>query len=103
MRIATMSIARIAGLAAMLLATGCGHMQVEPPAVPVQTITVKEQVPVPCKALVDLGPEPDYPDTDAAIKAAPNVAERARLYATGRAMRVERLAKYAAAKISCVF
>lgn len=38
-----------------------------------------------------LGAAPDYPDTDAALKAAPNGAKRYQLMAAGRPLRVARL------------
>lgn len=65
------------------------------------TKEVMVPTPVPCPALEDLGTEPAYPDTDAAIKAAPNLYERAKLYAVGRLLRIKRLAEYGAAKMAC--
>lgn len=76
----------------------------------IRTVTVKEAVPVPCKALQALGDEPAYADTDEAIaKAAalPDVGERAavlaKLYAKGRLQRMQRLAEYSVARASCIF
>lgn len=89
--------------AATLLAGCAGKQHPEPPEPPVRTVTVTVAQPVPCPALAQLGPEPAYPDTDEAIQKAGNLAERAKLYATGRKMRIERLAKYAAAALGCVF
>lgn len=65
----------------------------------IETRVVEVPTPVPCK--INLGSEPAYPDTDAAIHAAPNVAERARLYAAGRKMRIARQAEEDAALAKC--
>jgi hypothetical protein len=62
---------------------------------------VKVPVPVPCPTLAELGPEPSYPDTDTAIKAAPNIFARTVLLAQGRLMRIKRLAEYEVAKQAC--
>lgn len=69
----------------------------------VRTVEVKVPQPVPCPALERLGPEPAYPDTDAAIQAAGTIGDLAALYAAGRKLRVQRLAEYLAAKASCIF
>lgn len=84
-------------------AAGCATTPSEPLEPPVRVVTVKEQTPVPCPALLKLGPEPEYPDTDAAILAAPNIAERSRLYTEGRVLRIARLAEYVAVKAGCIF
>lgn len=85
------------------LAAGCKTTPPEPSEPSVRVVEVKVPQPVPCPALVALGPEPVYPDTDEAIRAASNIAERAKLVATGRLMRIQRLAEYAAAKTGCIF
>lgn len=90
-------------LGATTLAAGCAHTPTEPPEPVVQLVEVKVPQPVPCPALAQLGQEPAYPDTDEAIKAAPNVAERAKLYVKGRTLRVQRLAEYTAAALACQF
>jgi len=69
----------------------------------VRTVEVKVATPVPCKALANLGPEPVYADTDAAIAAASDIGSLAKLYAKGRLQRVQRLAEYSVAKASCLF
>lgn len=69
----------------------------------IKTVEVKVATPVPCKALASLGPEPDYPDTDAAIKTAPSIGALAKIYAKGRLMRMQRLSEYSVAKASCLF
>jgi hypothetical protein len=67
---------------AALLLAGC--------VTPGQTITVKVPTPVPCVSR-DLPPPPTYPDTPAALKAAPDQAEFLRLLAAGWPLRVARL------------
>ncbi len=67
---------------AALLLAGC--------VTPGQTITVKVPTPVPCVSR-DLPPPPTYPDTPAALKAAPDQAEFTRLLAAGWPLRVARL------------
>lgn len=69
----------------------------------IRTVEVKVAVPVPCAALEALGPEPTYPDTDAAIAEAETIGALARLYAKGRLMRTQRLAEYLSVKASCLF
>lgn len=69
----------------------------------IRTVTVKVATPVPCPALAQLGAEPSYPDTDAALQAAPDIRTLAKLYAKGRLMRMQRLAEYGAAKVACTF
>lgn len=92
------------GVAALVaLLAGCAHHQAPPPEPVVRTVEVKVAVPVPCPALVALGEEPSYPDTDAAIAAAGTIGELAALYAKGRVMRAQRLLEYSVAKASCIF
>ena len=86
-----------------LAATACHTTPSEPPQPVVRTVEVAVQVPVPCPALDQLGPEPVYPDTADAIANADGIGELARLYATGRLMRIQRLAEYAAVKQACKF
>lgn len=69
----------------------------------VRTVEVKVATPVPCKALADLGPEPAYVDTDAAIAAATDIGPLAKLYSKGRLQRIQRLSEYAVAKAGCLF
>lgn len=97
----SLKLAAVAALAA-LVATGCATTDLDPePQIEVQTVLVPD--PQPCPALAELGEEPIYADTDAAIRAAPNPAARAKLYVEGRAQRIKRLAEYYAAKVSCEF
>lgn len=88
------------GLAAMLGA--CSHAQTRPEP-KVQLVEVKVATPVPCPALTSLGPEPAYPDSDEALAAATGIGPLAKLYATGRKMRAQRLAEYAVARAACTF
>lgn len=50
-------------------------------------------LPTPAKSCVpkSLGPQPRYPDTDAALRAAPGAADRYQMMAAGRILRQERL------------
>lgn len=86
---------------ALLLLTSCSSVPTPPPEPVVVTKEVKVAVPVPCAALEKIGAEPDYPDTDKALAAAPNLFERVKLLLQGRLMRVERLAQYNVAKVTC--
>jgi hypothetical protein len=89
----------------VLLALMMGGCATTPPVPPEPVIITKEvmvPVQVPCAALKALGPEPAYPDTDAAIKAAGGLYDRVLLITRGRLMRLARLAEYSAAKASCL-
>lgn len=88
--------------AGVVALTGCKTLETAPEPV-VRTVEVTVTKPVPCPALASLGPEPAYPDTDEAIRAATNMAERALLVMTGRKLRVQRLAEYVAASAACQF
>lgn len=93
-----------------LALSGCASVPAHVAEPAIQTVTVNKEVPVPCKALEQLGAEPAYVDTDAAIATAsaiPDVGLRvsamAKLYAKGRLQRVQRLQEYVVAKASCLF
>ena len=86
-----------------LALSACAHAPTPPLEPQIRTVEVKVPTPVPCPALERLGPEPAYPDTDAAIAAAGTIGDLAALYAAGRKLRVQRLAEYFAAKASCIF
>lgn len=58
----------------------------------IRTIEVKVPVAVECVPKALPGP-PTYPDTDAALRAAPSAADRYLLTAAGRLLRVQRLAE----------
>lgn len=63
------------------------------PAEPVVKI-VETKIPVPASCVSDKVPGPrDYPDTDAALKAAGGAADRYQLIAAGRLLRNQRLAE----------
>lgn len=83
----------------VLILTGCAGTP--PPEPVIITKEVQVAVPVQCKALEQLGPEPAYPDTDEAIKAAPSLFERTKLILKGRIMRIQRLAEYQVVKVTC--
>lgn len=91
--------------AVALSLAGCGHMgQLPPPEPVVRTVTVKVPTAIPCPALAQLGGEPSYPDTDAALRAvASNLADALTLLGVGRLLRIQRLAEYEAAKTGCSF
>lgn len=95
-------VALVALILIVMLLPGCTAKQTRPEPT-VQIVEVKVEVPVPCLALKTLGDDPEWPDSDAALLAAPDLRERARLLAKGRLARAERLLKYGAARISCIF
>jgi hypothetical protein len=65
-------------------------------------IVVKDvNVPVALACKPDVGAKPDFPDTPAAILNAPNVRERARLYAAGRPLHWNWEARLETALASC--
>lgn len=86
--------------AALLVITGCSTPKQQEPVIVTQE--VKVPVPVPCKVLEQLGPEPKYQDTDEALKAAPDIFTRVQLLLIGRLQRTQRLAEYGVAKQSCL-
>lgn len=86
----------VLALACVALA-GC-----DPTIKPVVKIVTKEvPVPVPVKCKPDVGPRPDYPDTDDAIAQAPDIKELSKLYRAGRNMRIGREGKLEAALDGC--
>ncbi len=94
----TRRLARLTGaiLAAMLLAA-CASTTPSEPTVQVRTV----DVPIAVRCRPDLGPEPNYPDTDAALKAAPDLFSRVRLLLAGRLMRIARDGEKSAALQAC--
>lgn len=82
----------ILGLIGLFL-IGCATMP--------HVVNVPVAVVVPCKAAQDLGPDPAYPDTDDALKTAPDVFEAAKLLLEGRLMRIQRDAEKTAALNAC--
>ncbi len=75
-------------LAACALLAGCASTPDSEPRV----VTVEVAVPVasPCVP-ASLGPAPEYPDTDEALRAAPDAASRYQLLGAGRLLRGARL------------
>lgn len=70
------------------------------PAAPrVVTKEVLIEKSVPCK--IQPPTEPEWPDTDAAILAAPNVFERGKLFVAGRLLRIAYEAELRAALSAC--
>lgn len=82
--------------AACLVLAACSATAPEPR---IETKIVEVAVPVPCKP--NLGPDPVYPDTDEALRSAPNLFERVKLLAAGRLMRIARDAEKSAALDKC--
>lgn len=83
-----------------LLLAGCAH-PIERPDPIIQVREVKVPVVQPCPALEALGAAPAYPDTDAALAAAPNLFERVKLLLAGRVLRAQREASVAATVAAC--
>lgn len=83
---------------------GCSTTRVERPEPIIKTVEVRVPVDDPAcvrEAKAKLGPAPAYPDTDAALKAAPNLYERVKLVMAGRELRRAREAALAAALEGC--
>jgi len=80
----------------MLMLSACAST---PPAPQIVTKTVQVAVPVACKPAIDTPPA--YPDTDAALKAAPDVYQRVKLLVAGRLERISREAELTAALAAC--
>lgn len=94
-----MPISRPLVLAAAIC-LGLGACAGGPPPEPrIVTRAVSVATPVRCRP--DLGAEPAYPDTDAALRAAPGLFDRVRLLAAGRLMRIARDAQKTAALARC--
>lgn len=92
-------------IGAMSLAiVACGGPERAPPESIVQTVEVRVPVDDPAcprEALARLGPSPDYPDSDAALRAAADLFERVRLLMAGRALRMPREAALSEALAVC--
>jgi hypothetical protein len=84
----------IASLAVLLLLFGCAS-----PRPVIQTRQVDVPVAVSCKPAI--GPAPAYPDTPAAIAAAPNIFVRTQLLLAGRLARIAREGALLAALEAC--
>ena len=87
----------IAGLLLASLLAACASAPPIEQSVQVRTV----EIPTPVHCRPDLGPEPAYPDTDAALKAAPDLFARVRLLLAGRLMRIARDQEKSAALQAC--
>ena len=96
MTVRTLIVWGLALACAAALAACASTPSVVPP-VTVQPVSV----PVPVRCVPDLGPEPDYPDTDAALAGAPDLFSQVRLLVAGRALRIARDAQKTAALAAC--
>jgi hypothetical protein len=91
-----MKLTPIAPLALTLCLAACASA---PPPAPVQIQTVQAPTPVTCAPTV--GAAPAYPDTDAALRSAPNLFSRVRLLVAGRRLRMAREGELSAALSAC--
>jgi hypothetical protein len=73
-----------------LLLAGCGTTKIVQGAPIVTTVEVPVPVVAPCVPK-SLASAPDYPDTNDALRAAPDAADRYRLLGAGRLLRSARL------------
>lgn len=87
---------RFAIIAVALVLTGCATTAAEPR---IEVRTVEVPVTVSCK--VEIGPDPAYPDSDEALRAAPNTFERVKLLVAGRLLRIAREREISAALKAC--
>jgi hypothetical protein len=87
----------------MLLANCGGGQRPQTPHIPQPIVTTAEiAVPVSSGCVPSsIGPAPTYPDTDAALKAAPDAARRYQLMAEGRPLRQARLNELEPVVTSC--
>jgi hypothetical protein len=91
------TLALLAAAAALGLA-GCGTAGKPMPDPTIQTKAVNMTVAVRCDP--DVGPAPDYPDTDAALKT-PDDLQWGKLMIAGRILRIAREAQLSAALAAC--
>ena len=92
---------RILAAAPLFMLTACPGTNQERPEPIIRTVEVKVPVVQPCPALTVLGLSPAYPDTDAALAAAPNLFERVKLLLAGRVLRMQREETFAAVVSAC--
>lgn len=71
------------------------------PVASVPAIVQPSLVPIAEPCAIDPGPKPAFADPSAAIAAAPNIYERAKLYAAGRQQRLAWEARLEAANAGC--
>ena len=86
-----------AGLAVLAFVSGCASAPPQPQSIQVRTV----ELPTPVRCRPELGPEPDYPDTDAALRAAPDLFARVGLLLAGRLLRIARDQEKSAALAAC--
>jgi hypothetical protein len=91
-----MTLKPLASLAFTLCLAACASA---PPLAPVEVQTVRIPAPIGCAPAV--GAAPAYPDTDAALKAAPDLFSRVRLLVAGRRLRMAREGELSAALSAC--
>lgn len=80
-----------AAFAAVLILAGCAT----------DGVTAKLPVSVPIYCHPKLGPEPAYPDTDAALQSVPDIFEGVKLLLEGRLERIQRDKEKSAALDAC--
>jgi hypothetical protein len=78
-----------------LALSACAHRP-EP-----RIMTVEVPVPIAVKCAADPGPSPTYPDTNEALRAAPDLFTRVQLLLAGRALRIGREGELEAAVSGC--
>ena len=84
-------------VSAALALTGCATAPLQP-----QVVTKLVTIPVAVHCVPDPAPvEPAYADNDAAIRAAPDLFSRAKLYAIGRLQRIGFTGEVVAALKAC--
>lgn len=88
----------VAAIAACALLSACQSTVPAEPRIEIQTV----KVPVATSCKPNLGPDPVYPDTDAALQAAPNLFEKAKLVMAGRLLRIQREIELRAALAACM-
>jgi hypothetical protein len=88
---------RLAALCLFMTLSACAGGPAPEPHI--EAVTVPVAVPVRCRP--DLGLEPAYPDTEAALRAAPDLYGRVRLLVAGRLLRIARDARKTAALAAC--
>ena len=82
-------------IAAAIWLAGCATPG--PPRIEVREV----KIPVAVACATDPGPDPVYPDTDAALQAVPDVATGVRLITAGRLLRDARIGELKAALAGC--
>jgi len=95
-----MRYAPFAIAAGVLIAFTLSACASRPPPEPiVRVVETRVPIPVPCNPR--LGTPPAYPDTDAAIEAATDIFDLAKLYRAGRGLRSAWIAELEAALAGC--